>query len=93
MLAIIINICSNYQPYLDILPVEALPDQSLFWSRTSSLVDILSMMNAMVTVVSSANTPSSKVITDIAKRMNISQLNWCGSVDGKNGRGKKDSVA
>ena len=73
--------CSNYESYFNVLPVDALRDQSLFWSRTSSLVEILSMMNAMVNVVSSANSIPSEAINNIPIE---GQLNWCGIAGGKN---------
>ena len=75
--------CSNYASYINIFPFEVLPNQSLFWSGTQSLVNILSMMNAMVPVASSANIIPAEIINN-TKTVNNSRLNWCGSIEGEN---------
>lgn len=50
---------------------------SLFWSKTSSLVNLLSMMDAMgVNVVSSFNTPASAIFN------RMGPISWCGMENG-----------
>ena len=68
--------CSDYEPYFDVLPIEVEENQSLFWSGTFELVDLVSCMcSTGADVVSSANTPSSEIINQLG------DINWCG-IDG-----------
>ncbi len=80
---VIASLCSDYSDYFDAIPIQAMINQSLFWSGTLSLVEIVSMMNAMgVNVVSSANVPSSEIINNIPPSVG-SRLSWCGNENGE----------
>ncbi len=79
---VIASLCSDYSAYFDAIPIQAMVYLSLFWSGTLSLVEIVSMMNAMgVNVVSSANVPSSEIINNIPPVGN--RLSWCGNESGE----------
>jgi hypothetical protein len=72
-------ICSSYEEYFNVLPIMVMADESLFWTRTSSLVKILSMMNSMgVKLVSSRSMSilSSAIIDTIAN----GSISWCGNL-------------
>ena len=64
---------SSYDPYYAIFPLEAGRDETLFWTRTNQLVDLVSMMMASGNIVSSFNVPSTGIIKDIG-----SDISWCG---------------
>ena len=68
---------SDYISYIEVLPIGVGPNQSLFWSGTFELVELVSCMCATgADVISSANTPSSEIIN------NIDNLrSWCGTTD------------
>ena len=69
---------SDYDPYFNLFPIQGMADQFLFWSRTPSLVNLVSMMNSMgINIVSSANLPSSEIINDLG-----SNVGWCGTDQG-----------
>ena len=69
---------SSYAAYFDLIPIEAMADQSLFWSKTMSLVAVVSMMNAMgVNVVSALNADVSVIIN------RIGNISWCGTENGE----------
>lgn len=70
-------ICSDYQPYFDVIPVVAGPNQSLFWSHTFNIVEQVSSNTQGVTVVSSTNTPSGAVANSIGPT-----AYWCGNASG-----------
>ena len=70
--------CSDYAPYFAEIPIEAMADQTLFWSKTQPLVEVVSMMNTMgVNVISSTNVPASEIIN------NQGAISWCGMVNGE----------
>ena len=71
------HINSDYISYIEVLPIGVGPNQSLFWSGTFELVELVSCMCATgADVISSANTPSSEIIN------NIDNLrSWCGTTD------------
>ena len=69
------SIFSSYDEYFAFIPIQVMANQSLFWTKTFSLVEILSMMNAMgVNVVSSSNARASEIINDIP-----GTPYWCGN--------------
>ena len=65
---------SSYDPYYAIFPLEPGRDQTLFWTRTPQLVDLVSMMMASGNIVSSFNVPSTGIINDIGR-----DISWCGN--------------
>ena len=73
--------CRNYDPYFSILPVEAGPNQSLFWFGTYSIVKTISKNNLGVTVMSSANEQSSEIINLIGEDIKETPF-WCGRKGG-----------
>ena len=65
---------SNYGGYFDELPIEAGRSESLFWSGTQELVEMVACMCPTgANVISSANTPSSQIINEIGN------VYWCGT--------------
>ena len=72
-----LSFCRDYNGYFSVIPIKTpLADQSLFWSGTYTLVDVLSMMNTMgVNVVSSTNSLSSLIVTLAAN--SVSNVYWC----------------
>ena len=72
--------CRDYQSYFDSIPIQAGPNQSLFWSKTFSIVEMVSTQPnpAGVLVHSSTNEPSSAVINDLGY-----DTYWCGLEGGK----------
>lgn len=69
---------SDYDPYFEVLPIEAGSSQSLFWSGTFPIVDAISSNDLGATVVSSANADSSEIINNIDTGVE-EYLNWCGN--------------
>lgn len=73
----VLYICSDYSQYFDVLPITVDRDLSLFWSGAIELVDMVSCMcSTGANVISSLNTPSSAIIS------NIGMINWCGQASG-----------
>ena len=65
---------SDYAGYFGVLPIEAGSSQSLFWSGTEELVEMVACMCPTgADVVSSANTPSSQIINSLGR------VHWCGT--------------
>ena len=69
---------SDYDPYIEVLPITAGPSQCLFWSGTFSIVGVISNNDLGATVVSSANADASEIINYIESGVE-GYLNWCGS--------------
>lgn len=68
--------------YFEAIPVEANADSSLFWSRTMSLADLISMMSNMdIDVTTSFTTPASKIFNKIESDMGQT-IGWCGAENG-----------
>lgn len=63
-----------------VLPIQANEDQSLFWSGTYSIVEVVSTQPnpAGAVVYSSTNEPSSAIINNLGYG-----VNWCGIKGGK----------
>ena len=71
-------VSSDYDPYFEVLPIVAGPSQSLFWSGTFPIMNVISNNDLGATVVSSANADSSEIINKIDDEMEES-LSWCGN--------------
>ncbi len=72
ILFILTLLFSDYNPYYDVLPIQAEKDQSLFWSGTFPVVSQLSQIQE-ASIVSSQNTAAGNILTDFK----MPNLCWC----------------
>ena len=68
---------SDYNPFFDVLPVVTDVGETLFWSRTSELVMLVSMMSQSAMIQSSYNLPTPTIINSLG------DICWCGDPTGE----------